>query len=284
MAMRTPQIIVGVDGTTSGRAAVVWAAREAAHRRALLRIVHVFDWEWMSSLYGRSGLYLEKARRHVQAVSGEALELAGAVAPEVDVEVDALIGKPVDRLLHMAADASLVVLGHGERNGAGSLLQSSVSQRVATHVQCPVVVVRGRGGAADGPVVVGVDGFASAEQVLWTAFQAASDRGAAVVAVRAFLPAWFGTGLEATRTSEQDAAELARVERMLEPWRQKFIDVPVTVAVSHGNPAAALLGASHRARLVVVGSRGRGALAGALLGSTGVQLLHHADCPVWIVH
>ncbi|MEV6492343.1 universal stress protein [Actinoplanes sp. NPDC051633] len=282
--MRTPQIIVGVDGTASGWAAVVWAAREAAHRRALLRVVHVFDWEWMSSLYGRSGLYLEKARRHAQAVSGEARELAGAIAPEVEIEVDALIGKPVDRLLHTAAEASLVVLGHGERDGAASLLQSSLSQRVATHVPCPVVVVRGRSDAADGPVVVGVDGFASAEQVLRTAFQAAFDRGAAVVAVRALLPSWSGTGLAAGRTSERDAAELARVERLLEPWRQKFTEVPVTVAISHGNPAAVLLGASHRAQLVVVGSRGRGAVAGALLGSTGVQLLHHADCPVWIVH
>src|SRR6187551_3218681 len=46
---RTTDIIVGVDGTEQGRAAVRWAAREAARRGLPLRIVHVLDWHWSAA-------------------------------------------------------------------------------------------------------------------------------------------------------------------------------------------------------------------------------------------
>lgn len=50
----------------------------------------------------------------------------------------------------------------------------------------------------------------------------------------------------------------------------------------HDSIAGALVEASQHAQLVVVGSRGHGVVAGALLGSAGLQLLQHADCPVYI--
>lgn len=59
--------------------------------------------------------------------------------------------------------------------------------------------------------------------------------------------------------------------------------VRVETVVSHFGAAAVLVGASHTAQLVVVGSRDHGALTGMVLGSTGLQLIHHADCPVLIV-
>jgi nucleotide-binding universal stress UspA family protein len=46
--------------------------------------------------------------------------------------------------------------------------------------------------------------------------------------------------------------------------------------------AGVLLDSARRAQLIVVGSRNRGALTGALLGSVGLELIHHADAPVLI--
>jgi nucleotide-binding universal stress UspA family protein len=53
--------------------------------------------------------------------------------------------------------------------------------------------------------------------------------------------------------------------------------------VVHGHPAQALLDAAIGADLLVVGSRGHGAFAEALLGSVGQYCVHHAHCPVLIM-
>jgi nucleotide-binding universal stress UspA family protein len=284
--MTTSQIIVGADGTASSRAAVEWAAREASRRHALLRVVLVFDGEWAAARYDPASEYLDVARQLADAVTAAAMSQALAVAPRLEVETDALIGNPAPRLLEVAEQAALAVLGSRGRGGFASLLLGSVSQRVATHAPCPVVVVRGRGDVTDGPIAVGVDDTDTADHVLQTAFQAASERDAALAVVRTYLPAiplWLGDVPHTmVSTAEEDAAERTRVEDLLAPWRQKFPLVPVEVMVSHDSPAAVLVGLSASAQLVIVGSRGPGTITSGLLGSTGMQLLHHADCPVWI--
>lgn len=50
-----------------------------------------------------------------------------------------------------------------------------------------------------------------------------------------------------------------------------------------GGPSAALIDASERADVVVVGSRGMGGFKGLLLGSVGIQVAEHAKCPAVIV-
>jgi nucleotide-binding universal stress UspA family protein len=60
--------------------------------------------------------------------------------------------------------------------------------------------------------------------------------------------------------------------------------VRVKTLVAPGSPAQNLIDVSREAALVIVGSRGYGPLVGSLLGSVGQQLLHHAECPVMIVH
>jgi len=54
--------------------------------------------------------------------------------------------------------------------------------------------------------------------------------------------------------------------------------------ISLGQPRTALLDASFRAQLLVVGNRGRGGLEGMLLGSVSQAMLYHATCPVGVAH
>jgi nucleotide-binding universal stress UspA family protein len=285
--MQTRTIVVGVDGSDTSLAAVRWAAREAERREAVLRIVHAFDWEWQSARYSAGGEFLEAARRHADTVAATAARDARAAAPANHVQPHAVIGNPVPRLLDSAADAELLVLGNRGRGGFASLLLGSVSQRLAVHAPCPVVVVRGRADITAGPIAVGVDDSPAADHVLETAFTAAAARSTELAVIRTYVPPtplWLASTVPAAdiETPDPDAIERQELDNRLAPWREKFAEVRVETMLSHDSAAAALVRASHRAQLVVVGSRGRGTLAGAFLGSTGMQLLHHADCPVLI--
>jgi len=59
--------------------------------------------------------------------------------------------------------------------------------------------------------------------------------------------------------------------------------VTVHQIVVEGNPAQVLLDAAKDADLLVVGNRGHGGFADALIGSVSVRCLHHATCPVVVV-
>ncbi|MEV4642932.1 universal stress protein [Actinoplanes sp. NPDC049548] len=285
--MTTREIIVATAGTTHGEAAVRWAAREAERRGVLLRIAYVYDWEWREARFDYSNQYVGIARQMAEAITTNGFDLARKVAPNVRIEVDTLMGHAASRLLAIADRAELMVVGNRGRGGFASLLLGSVSQRVAVHAPCPVVVVRGRGDVTDGPVAVGVDDSPAADHVLSTAFEAASRRGTALAVVRSYLPPvplWLAGTVPASdvATPEADAEERARLEQLVAPWQAKYPDVAVETMLSHDSAASVLTGVSHGTQLVVVGTHGHGVLAGSFLGSTTMQLLHHADCPVYI--
>ena len=153
---------------------------------------------------------------------------------------------------------------------------------MATHAECPVVVVREPGPAAsDMPVVLGVDG-SSVEAAVAFAFDAAARRQVPLVAVHAWRDLMIDPGLEAAL--DLDAADEQEIlAERLAGWAEKYPEVPVQGRVVRARAARALVEASAHAQLVVVGSRGRGGLAGTLLGSVSRAVLLHAHCPVAVV-
>ncbi len=137
-------------------------------------------------------------------------------------------------------------------------------------------------------VVVGVDGSVEARAALEFALRDAGRRGArlrVVTAVRAheYWATEYGPiPVPPTRAELDDIAADAR--RLAEETRARLqVDVPVEVTAVSGRPAPVLLDVAAGAELLVLGHRGRGALASTVLGSVGLRCVLHARCPVTVV-
>ena len=132
-------------------------------------------------------------------------------------------------------------------------------------------------------IVVGVDGFESSEAALRWAIHQAKLTGAVVEAVTAWqVPV--GTGLvpASDMPDYQDDARMVLTEAITETCMLDT-DVEVRPRVVEGRAAQVLVDAAEGAELLVVGCRGHGGLAEALLGSVGQYCVHHASCPVVIM-
>ncbi|KUM99553.1 universal stress protein UspA [Streptomyces yokosukanensis] len=138
--------------------------------------------------------------------------------------------------------------------------------------------------ASEPRVVVGVDGSPSSYEALRWAVRYAALVGGTVHAVAVWeLPGLYGWSAPAV---DMDVDEEETRERM----RKELTDVLGTDAadsvrshVVHGNAADVLLRAAEGAEVLVVGGRGRGGFAAALLGSVSHHVSQHASCPVVIV-
>jgi nucleotide-binding universal stress UspA family protein len=138
-------IVVGVDGSEGGAAALEFAAGEAVFRGARLRIVSA----WQPPVVAYGGGYgppLDSATWDALGVRAqEAADAAFAEAkklqPSLEGEAVAVQGQAADVLLEQSADAAMIVVGRRGLGGFRSLLLGSVSQQVVHHATSPVVVV-----------------------------------------------------------------------------------------------------------------------------------------------
>ncbi|HEU5161051.1 MAG TPA: universal stress protein [Streptosporangiaceae bacterium] len=281
------EIIAGVDGSPCSLRAIEWAAEAAAARGTALRIVHAMpSWLFEPTVESR----VEQVRDWMVAtgheVTDEAVAVAEARAPGLDVSAELAPGGPPRALIGAAKDAVMLVVGsHGAGTLTGLLL-GSVALQVAMHAICPAVVVRPPPVSARREVVVGIDGSHHDQAVMEFGFTEASLRSARLRAVHAWTH--LGAAPDAVRPPVVDrAAAEAECQRMLAEslggWQERFPEVEIVREVRHDRPTAALTAASAGAELLVVGTRGRGGFAGLLLGSVGHAMLHRAQCPVAIV-
>lgn len=283
--MNAPELVVGIDGSPHSERALTWAAHEAARRGAAVLVIHAYDYP-VAAATPIAASTMADIRAQAEELVAAAVANVRASAPGVPVRGEATFGSAAHALVTASAGGATVVVGNRGRGGFASLLLGSVSQQVALHAHGPVVVVRGRPDAAEGPVLIGVDGSRESQQALALGFEAAAARGTDVLAVRAYTPATsaLAMGLPGYLEDPQERreAERAALGADVAPWAEKYPHIRVRRAALVGHPADLLTRQSSTASLVVVGNRGRGGVSGLLLGSVGLHLLHHADCPVLI--
>jgi nucleotide-binding universal stress UspA family protein len=292
----TPQesspIVIGVDGSDDALRAGLWAAAVAQKTDSPLHIVHTRPY---------SGHNPSDAVAAIRAADIAALEASGPEAilssaedtlragyPDVTVTT-ANVPAPADEaLVELSRKARLIVLGSDRVSVGAAILVGSTTVAVAARSTCPVVAFRGDETALTGqPIVLGVDGDEGSRAAIATAFELADRFGVDIVVVHAWstrrspgdvtLPFMVDWAAVEERQREYLSATIA-------PMAKLHPHVGVTRIVESGKPSHAILRQLNDAQLVVVGNRGRGVLSGALLGSTGLNLLHHSTIPTMICH
>lgn len=279
MAMQSLPVIAGVDGSTASFGAARWAADEAVRLGRPLEIVRVV---------APPGPIGGDADEHRVAI-----DIAAACRqwqPGLEITAAAWAGDPAAELCAHSRRAGLVVVASRGFGGFHSLVVGSVGTHLVAYAHCPVLVVH-HGERWAGPesmlprhqpVVVGVDGPASATEALGVAFDEAAHRGAPLVALRAWQRPSRGHGWS-TGVDGPHRAAARELAACVEPWLAKYPEVDVAQRVVEGTAPAALLTAGADALLIVLGARGAGGFQELRLGAVAQQVLHHADVPVLVV-
>ncbi|KAA1422401.1 universal stress protein [Mumia zhuanghuii] len=273
----TAPVLVGIDGSDHSIRALHWAVAYARAVGAPLSAVGVIPEDLAAS---------EAADEVEESLVAEArgiLEADGALTYDVNVHP----GKPVEQLVRASEGARAVVMGSQGHGTIADLVVGSVSQHVARHAACPVVVVREQERPDADHIVVGTDGSEESGPALDWAFAYAAATGVELSVVYGFRtsassPATL-SGYIPTNVGEEIAAGEALLAEVVAPYAARYPGVVVRQDAVPVPASVALADASQTAALVVVGSRGRGAFEGMLLGSVSQRLLHHARCSVAVV-
>jgi nucleotide-binding universal stress UspA family protein len=134
-------------------------------------------------------------------------------------------------------------------------------------------------------IVVGVDGSESSKQALRWAIREAELTGGSVVAVTAWhVPSAYGLAPVPVDAGEDFEGDAKRVlTEALAEVSGLAPEVRVEPLIAEGHAASVLLEAARGADLLVVGSRGHGGFASALVGSVSLYCVLHAHCPVLVL-
>ncbi|SMX95687.1 universal stress protein [Brevibacterium antiquum] len=237
-------ILVGYDGSELAARALEYGAAEATRRNAVLTVVAAYTVPAM--------LYPNLA-----SMPKENEEKASLRA------VESLLGEAAGLL----RDHSGKVVYRAERGDAAGVLKD-----LSAHAR-----------------TVAVDGSDAGRLTMFTAAEVASSRRAALDIV-SVLPAgneWLYWYPELELSAEASGRRQKQLEAALEAEvaavTQQFPDMQVRAEVPIGDPTEILAEATKTAQLTVLGSRGRGPVRSALLGSVSRGVLHRADGPIMVV-
>ena len=280
-------IVVGVDESEGAAEALRWAVREADAREAVLSAALV--WGWLDQHHVDPDELFDAKYHEADALTQleqmVAKALPDGVPPGIRLQAISDLAGP--GLVAAAADADLLVVGARGLGGFKGLLVGSVSQHCLHHAPCPVAVVRDH----DDPtreirrIVVGIDGSTTSLRALDWALDAARAHRSRVEVVHAWHPSYVNP-MDAYLISSADVLEQSArtvLDEAIDRADDHDLADPIEGLLVLGSAGHAVLDVAEGADLVVVGSRQQSAAGCLFLGSTSLQVTHHADCPVVVV-
>lgn len=138
-------IVVGIDGSAGSQEALRFAAAEARLRKAKLKLVSAWTLTYVAAPIGMMAPIDDALLPELQDNARAVLDRAAAevLGDATDIEIEKVIaeGSPAQVLVDAAQGADLLVVGTRGHGGFAGLLLGSVSQQIAHHAPCPIVIV-----------------------------------------------------------------------------------------------------------------------------------------------
>lgn len=273
------RIIVGVDESETGRAAVAWTLAVASRSDATVEAVR----SWAYSPRPLQDLPSveqmdERTEETVRTV------LAGHDTSGIDIEVTVVRGPARHALLRLVEERhpSMIVVGRRtSRDRAVPRMLGSVGRRLVDSSPSPVVVIsdeRVIDPERQLRIMAAVDGSESSQRALRWATDLASRTRSAIVLAHVIAPAG---SIGAVETSETAAREMLAAATEVVAGA----GVDVSTVVGYGDPRRELerIASEHDVDLIVVGPRGLGGFAKLVVGTVAGHLTEYAEVPVAVV-
>jgi len=290
------EIIVGIDGSEQSYGALRCAVHEAQVRKVPVRMVTAYSLPVFTGTGFDAGYSMIDEKALTDGVA-QILDEARSRIGETSVELRATVetGDATAVLLELSKKAELMVVGSRSHGGFIGRLLGTVSTSLPAHSHCATVAVPQSyaekiekdasllGGGNS--VVVGSDGSEEARIAMMQAADEADRRGVKLTLVNALAPYTGALNwVPAAVDFEALYREIADLQRKAAEWiRGYFPNLEIEFKLIDGSPVQVLLEAGKNADMIVVGTRGRGGIAGMLLGSTSQGILHNTQVPVMIV-
>lgn len=267
------QIVLGFDGSEASFVALDWAAERASHRECRVEIIRVDP----------GAIVIDETDEFAFAAAEDRLR---DVAPEAEVDSRTIIGRMPDALMTASRDADLLVIGVHRRRPLRSALTGWRPLRIVARSTVPTVVVPDDWAPTDGTVLVGIDDDDSSLRAIDVAAAEAIAAGTDLTVLHAWqMPSPTMDGSVALLASPIEVKAAHR--RILNDACAHIIDrhpgVTVQKLLVQERPSIALLAAAVHSSLLVIGTHGRGVLAGAFLGSVAQDTMPVAPVPVCVV-
>ena len=271
-------IVVGFNASAGSEAALTWALQRAGSYKLPVTIIHAVDDRWMSPDFQYHELIRKSGMDLLQMAQASAAEQA----PDVKVDIQLRHGSGGSVLREVSKEASIVVVGEHDKHWMDGGPLTDRALQIVSASEIPAAVIPLKRGSDHG-VVVGVDGSEESLQAVNFAAAEADRGGDELTVVLAFRRPgrWIERQLPksglAETILEEDRIVLAESVAGL---GDKYPDLVVHQKLEPDTePAKALVEAAKDARLLLIGSRGRGGFSRMVLGSTAHAVLLNLQCP-----
>jgi nucleotide-binding universal stress UspA family protein len=280
-------ILVPVDGSHSCLHAQMFAASLAKKFNSKVTVVHVVSHEFMhpelkaqyklpdSILHKIDDAYLESGKKIVRN--------AEELFREAGIPVDARLvthEDPAEFVLQLLKDEKydLAVIGNRAETQSARHTLGSVTEKVARHAECPVLIVKEKLQLAK--ILTAVDGSKYADKALDYAVQLAKNYSADLALVH----------VEEDRLIRIGGPQVVDCvgtvgECILKDASTKVEGVTFNTMLEYGSPAEVIIKVAKKANvdIIIIGSRGLSSVRRYLLGSVSDDISIHARSSVLIV-